>query len=324
MNGEPYQWTPELFQLVADTIPVLCRSKRDVILFFKGAGVHEKALRILRTQVETDRHSISKAEIAKSILTRLNQEGDYGLRARREVLKRVMEFENFTTCWPNDQHKAQSLVRQVRDVVGRKDSFTRMKIERDKEVQKRRRIEAERLRAQQAKKCELEVIRKDLSALFSLTNPHERGRRLESLLNQLFEASDILVRKAFQRVGDKGKGTVEQIDGVVELNNDIYLVEVKWETRPLGKGPVSEHLVRVYSRGDARGILISTSEFTQPAVEVCKEALTKSTIVLCLLEEIVLALERGVSIELVLVEKIEAAIIDKEPLHRVSAWAAST
>jgi hypothetical protein len=34
-----FHYPPELFNLLVDTIPVLNRSKKDVLLFFRGAGV---------------------------------------------------------------------------------------------------------------------------------------------------------------------------------------------------------------------------------------------------------------------------------------------
>jgi hypothetical protein len=56
-----------------------------------------------------------------------------------------------------------------------------------------------------------------------------------------------------------GQGIVEQIDGVVELDGRLYLVEVKWWHDPLGPGDVAQHLVRVFNRGHARGIFIAAS-----------------------------------------------------------------
>ena len=46
---------------------------------------------------------------------------------RRELLKRVVEFENFSTCCPEDRLEAQDLVSQIRSVINVKDSFTRMR-----------------------------------------------------------------------------------------------------------------------------------------------------------------------------------------------------
>jgi restriction system protein len=73
--------------------------------------------------------------------------------------------------------------------------------------------------------------------------------------------------------------------------------------------------VRIFSRGHARGIFISASGYTEPAVVVCREALQRSVIVLCTLEEIVRLLEGDVQLQGFFKEKVRAAIVEKEPLY---------
>lgn len=38
MSETTFQYPPDLFALLVDTVPVLCKSKKDVVLFFRGAG----------------------------------------------------------------------------------------------------------------------------------------------------------------------------------------------------------------------------------------------------------------------------------------------
>lgn len=40
--ADPYHYPPELLSLLVDTIPLLCRSKNDVVVFFRGAGAPEQ------------------------------------------------------------------------------------------------------------------------------------------------------------------------------------------------------------------------------------------------------------------------------------------
>ena len=128
-----FHYTPDLFELLVETIPLLGRSKKAVLLFLQGAGVGSDLLADLWHRVEQDKSSINKYEIVRTTLTRLNQRGEATLRERREILKRVTEFEDFSVCWHDDQLKAKGLVGEVRRVVGVKDSFTRMKQERERE-----------------------------------------------------------------------------------------------------------------------------------------------------------------------------------------------
>lgn len=315
-----FHYPPELFELLVDTIPLLCRSKKSVLVFFQGAGVGLNIIDDLRQKVETDRENINKYEIARTILTRLNERGEAALRQRREILKRVTEFEDYSTCWPTDQLKAKGLVAEIRRVVNVKDSFTRMRQELEKERQKNQAEHQARIETIQQKQALLTDIKNDLYSLFGMPDnqSHKRGKLLEGILNRLFEANDILIRDAFELVGDEGEGIVEQIDGVVEIDGYIYLVEMKWWKDPLGKAAVSPHLVNIFNRGHAGGILISKSGFTEPAITTCKEALTQKIIVLCELEEIVMLLEQQSGLKDFLKRKIHMAVMDKKPMVKFS------
>jgi restriction system protein len=116
-----FQYPPDLMNLLIDTIPRICRSKKDVLLFFKGAGVNSTLTNDLSVQLKMDKASINKYEIARTVLTRLNEKGEATLRERREVLKRITEFEDFSTCWPKDQLEAKGLVAEIRRVINVKD-----------------------------------------------------------------------------------------------------------------------------------------------------------------------------------------------------------
>ena len=312
-----YHYPPELFQLLVNAIPRLCRSKRDVLIFFQGAGIGVSTISDLDKQLRNDPKSINKFDMVRRVLTRLNEAGDATLKVRRELLKRVVEFEDFSTCWPEDRLEAQGLVSQIRSVINVKDSFTRMRQEREAEANKNReniRRGAEALKQNREK---LASIREDFNHLFAMDDAHKRGRLLERVLNRLFEASGILVRESFTRVSEPGHGVIEQIDGVVELDSHIYLVEMKWLKEPVGVEDVSRHLVRVFSRDATRGIFISYTEYTAPAIDACKESLSKVVFALCTLREFVFLLESDMSLVEFLKAKIQGSIIDKQPYTRV-------
>ena len=238
-------------------------------------------------------------------------------RPRREILRRVVEFEDFSTCWPNERFEAEGLVARIRSVVDVKDSFTRMRQERDAEVSKireQKRREAEALKRRQKN---IEGIRKDFNLLFAMDDAHKRGRLLEGVMNRLFRESDILIRDAFTRVSQQGSGIAEQIDGVIDIDGNIYLVEMKWLTKPVGVPDVSHHLVRVFNRSASHGIFISYSEYTDPAINICKESLSQAVVVLCTLREFVMLLESEMTLKEFLRAKIQGSIINKQPYTKV-------
>lgn len=312
--AEQFHYPPDLFELLVETIPRLCRGKQAVVLFLQGAGVSQDDLAEVSRAVRSSPESINKFEIVRKVLTKVNARGDSGLRPRREIIKRVIEFENFETCWDNDRLKAKGLVASVREAVNAKDSFTRMKQERDAE---REQVLA-RQRAEQTaaaeKRAKIEDISKRLFTLFSMDDkPQERGKLLEVVLNDLFKAYGIHVREDFRRKSPDTGTVLEQIDGVIELDGAIHLVEMKWLNVPVGMGEFSPHLSRLFLRANAHGIFIATNGYTEPVLTECKNALNLKTIFLCSLQEFVMLLQRQGDLVALLKKKSQAAIVDKNP-----------
>ena len=318
MNADiTYHYPPELFNVLIDAIPALNKSKSDVLLFFKGAGIGADLLQDLEGRLKADRQSIGKAEIARTVLERLNKRGEATLRERRELLRRVVEFTNFDACWPNDQMKAKGLVASVREIVNQKDAFTRMNQAREEERQARLATVHQDKRAKQQRVEKIEGAKQALYSLFGTTlTPQQRGKKLEAALNTLFSAFDISISEGFHLVGEQGEGVVEQVDGVIELKGDFYFVEMKWYQAPIGVPEISQHLVRLIGRDQARGLFISASDFTEPAVHTSREFLQHKPIALCHLKEIVYLLDHQHDLPDFLNQKVQAAIIHKNPYFK--------
>ena len=196
------------------------------MLFFRGAGTERSIISNFEEQVRNDPDSINKFSIVRTVLSRLNEAGDATLKVRREILKRVVEVEDFTMCWPRDRLEAEGLVSRIRSVINVKDSFTRMHQELEAETRKNledKRRETEALKRRQEN---IEAVHKDSNRLFAMDDAHKRGQLLESVLNRLFEADGILVRESFTRMAEPGHGVIEQVDGVVEIDGNVYLVEM--------------------------------------------------------------------------------------------------
>lgn len=124
MIDTSFHYPPELLQLLIDAIPKLCKGKRDLLLFFQGAGVSKAVLEPYEEVLRTSKANFNKYHVTRELLTGLNEKGERALRERREILKRVTEFDDFSVCWENDRAAARGLVAQVRDLVNVKDSWT--------------------------------------------------------------------------------------------------------------------------------------------------------------------------------------------------------
>ncbi|WP_053163447.1 restriction endonuclease [Pseudomonas sp. P1.8] len=91
--------------------------------------------------------------------------------------------------------------------------------------------------------------------------PQARGYAFETFLQQLFEASNLQPRAPFRNTG-------EQIDGSFLCRGDIYLVEAKWVSNPVGVGEL--HILQGKINEKAawtRGVFISYYGFTNVGLE---------------------------------------------------------
>jgi hypothetical protein len=311
-----FHYPPELLQMLIDTLPKLCKSKSDLLLFFRGAGVSNMDLAPCQELLRSNKTAFNKYHVSRELLTKLNEQGERSLRVRRELLKRVVEFDDFSVCWENDRAAARGLVAQIRDLINVKDSFTRMRNEKDAEKRLRTEQQQAAVAEQSARKARRDKVKNDLYGLFGEPDAHKRGKALEGVLNDLFACHDVLVRQSFTIRGNCSEGVIEQIDGLIELAGHSYLVEMKWWNTPLGVNEVAPHLVRVFGRGgQARGLFVSYTAFTAPAITECRNALAGgAVIVLATLQEIVALLERDGDLQSWLKRKVDAAIVDKDPL----------
>lgn len=308
-----HHYPPDLFDLLVNAIPRLIKGKQGVLDFFLGCGVERHFFADLQRRVNESREDIGKFEIVRVVLRRLNDNGDASIRERREVLKRVTQWDDFSSCYDNQRMEAEGYVAKVRNVVNVKDSFTRMQQAQERSLEADRKKRASELDEKQRLRETRRSVRADLNALVFEPDTKKRGIALESVLNRLFQSEGISVREAFKRVGPAAEGVVEQIDGVIALDGAMYLVEMKWWSEPIGVPEVSAHLVRVHHRAGVGGIMISSSRYTDPAIAITRDALPHRVCLLATLSEIVLALEREHALVDLLRAKVQAAVLDKNP-----------
>ncbi len=89
-------------------------------------------------------------------------------------------------------------------------------------LQKRRREAGER----SAKRRRQEELRLELASTLVLSAGQARGRPLEEVVADVFNFVGILIREPLERRSEEGSPE-EQIDGIVFLDGEHYLVEVK-------------------------------------------------------------------------------------------------
>jgi hypothetical protein len=59
-NGHHFSLSPELLALLNDTVPKLCKTKRDLLLFFQGAGLDRVLLAPYERLLRSDKDAFNK------------------------------------------------------------------------------------------------------------------------------------------------------------------------------------------------------------------------------------------------------------------------
>jgi hypothetical protein len=91
--------------------------------------------------------------------------------------------------------------------------------------------------------------------------PQERGYKFEKFLNLFFSESNLSPKNPFRLIG-------EQIDGSFELDGNIYLVEAKWQLKPVSQDQLLIFRGKVESKSSwSRGLFVSESGFTEEGLQ---------------------------------------------------------
>lgn len=107
----------------------------------------------------------------------------------------------------------------------------------------------------QSNRQEIDKLKNDLIKLTSL-KPQERGFAFEKFLNELFRVYNLDPKSSFRNTG-------EQIDGSFQLGTDVYLVEAKWQDKPIGQSELLVFYGKIEGKSSwSRGLFVSYSGFT--------------------------------------------------------------
>jgi hypothetical protein len=112
---------------------------------------------------------------------------------------------------------------------------------------------------------DLSHLMQDFVRISTGTDRNKAGYDLEKLLNRLFELFQLKPRQPFKVTG-------EQIDGSFELDTHIYLLESKWEKRPLPEADLLVFKGKIEGKSKfTRGVFVALNGVSEPA----RDAITR-------------------------------------------------
>ena len=64
-----FHYPPELLNVLIDTLPKLCKSKNDLLLFFQGTGISKPILDPYQRLLKADKAAFNKYHVTALIIT---------------------------------------------------------------------------------------------------------------------------------------------------------------------------------------------------------------------------------------------------------------
>lgn len=130
------------------------------------------------------------------------------------------------------------------------------------EAEKRRRDARAKIKQVTAVQEKLKTFKAEYCQLVSSDEPHQRGFLLEKVIRGLFDLFDLDPKAAFKIAG-------EQIDGAFSFEGTDYLLEAKWQSKPI---PAKEldSLAGKLSRKleNTLGLFLSINGFSDDAIKM--------------------------------------------------------
>lgn len=140
-------------------------------------------------------------------------------------------------------------------------------LKEQEDVLKRREAARQKHANSAAFKGKLEQLKNKFYTIAVSGNPQQRGYDLEHFLNELFVLFDLDPKSSFKIAG-------EQIDGAFTFDNNDYLLEAKWQQKPIDAGDLYKFAGVLGGKlKNTLGLFISINGFSPECTSSRSEAL---------------------------------------------------
>lgn len=165
----------------------------------------------------------------------------------------------------------------------------------------------ERTRLQPLDHQKLQAFRDEFDRVHAIPDPHERGNRLQDLMNRVFKYYCDQSRGDFSRTG-------EQIDGLFYFDKHWYYVEVRWKKKKASAGEISVLRDRAKNAfgGDTKALFISFNGFSDDCLQSLA-SLSDERVTLMDGFDLRCVLDCQIALEVLLAEKQAELVQNKRP-----------
>ena len=205
-----------------------------------------------------DWDNCSKAESAGVLVDRMVARLDLYENDLLRIFDVVMHFDDFRHLkqWEDSETKIKKARDSVEALRKHASGYFQLKEEREK-AEERKNIFSSMQKEKESFSNMVSVLRDDFMRLVVETNNQRRGFSFERFLNSLFTLFDLEPKESFRVAG-------EQIDGAFTFDGNDFLLEAKWQEKPVDLGDLYKFGGKIEGRLKLTlGLAVSINGFTK-------------------------------------------------------------
>jgi len=245
-------YPPEVIQALRDALRNIYWYKGELRLFFLACGL---PVNMVAKQGWHDSQEY-KVSIAGKILDELISMEEGGLGYIRRIIKAILDIPNFDHLRKLEDgvvkvSAARKSVENLRGLVLKHDAtFCK---EREEQA-----VHTDRLaQAIKHRNDEIARLQSQFYELVANDDAQKRGLLFQNFLWDLFKAHDFNPRGSFRIIG-------EEIDGAFEFDMTQFLLEAKWQKKPVGAAPLDSFSKKVERKlENTLGLFVALNGFTE-------------------------------------------------------------
>jgi hypothetical protein len=218
------QFSPNAILALKEALTHIYWKKQDLRSFV----YHSVENKLLIPTIDWD--NCRKAESVGILVDRMVARPDLYTDDLMRIFNVVMHFDDFTHLkqWDDAETKIKKAKYSVEALRRHASGYFQLKEEKEK-AQERKNIFASMQKEKESFSNMITVLRDDFTRLIMEANNQKRGFSFEKFLNSLFTLFDLEPKESFRITG-------EQIDGAFTFDGNDFLLEAKWQEKPVDLG----------------------------------------------------------------------------------------
>lgn len=284
------QFSPNAILALKEALTHIYWKKQDLRSFV----YHTVENKLFISTIDWDNYK--KAESAGILVERMVARLDLYENDLLRLFDVVIHFADFTHLkqWDDSDTKIKKAKDAVEALRKHASGFFQLKDEKEK-VEERKSIFDSMQKEKESFSNMISVLKDDFTRLVMEPNTQKRGFSFEKFLNSLFTLFDLEPKESFRIVG-------EQIDGAFTFDGNDFLLEAKWQEKPIDLGALYKFGGKIEGRLKLTlGLAVSINGFTKDYNE-SKSSLMK-TMLLMDGEDLVAVMENRIDLKDLLFRK---------------------